>query len=241
MKNALSLCGFLFLVCLGSLQASESCEPLFVSLGSTSMLTANFRFAGIKSSFPFDKLLVTDGSGLISLLKDDFAFFLDKRYLHQDLDFISINYRVLNTRYNLEFRYDWDDLDDNFEEYLPQIQKKYQKLIDKFRQLDQHRGKVYFVRAAFPEGCWINPNFFLPKLSNSSDIISYAHAKELREVLSQKFPNLDFDLIIINYAELQAPNICGLENVIEFKISGSHSDRDFLHLYEALKKRAAEK
>lgn len=236
MKNLL----IMFLLCGGSLIASDlnMCEPLFVPLGSTSMLTSQLRRMGSKSLFPFDKLLVTDNSGLVSLIRDDFSSFLDKKYLLQDLNFISINYRVINTRYNTEFRYDWDDLDDNFEEYLPGIQKKYQKLIENFRRLDQYRGKVYFIRSAFPAGCWINPNFYLPKLSNSSDIISYSHAKELKEALCQRFPNLDFEVVIINYAELQTSPITGLDKVIEFKIRGSHSDSDFLQLYEVLKKRA---
>lgn len=231
-------CGFLFLLCSGPLRADgASYEPLFVPLGSTNMLTAHLRKVGCKNLFPFDKLLVTDGASLISLIKNDFAFFLDKEYLHQDLNFISINYRIINTYYNIEFRYDWDDLDNNFEEYLPKIQKKYQKLIDNFRRLDQHRGKVYFVRSAYPAGCWINPNFYLPKLSNSSDIISDSHAKELKEVLCQKFPHLDFELIIINYAELSAPPITGLDKVIEFKIRGSQCDTDFLQLYKTLRNR----
>ena len=228
---------FTLLLCCSKVGAQEEREPLFVSLGSTCQVTSYFRQAGITGSFPFDKLLTPDGNGLVSLLRNDFAGFLDQRSLHQDKQFISINYRVINKRYNIDFRYDWHDLDDSFEEDLPKIQEKYQKRIDNFRQLANYTGKVYFVRSAYPTGYPLNPNFYLPKLTNDSDIIFSSQAKKLKEVLCQKFPNLDFELIILNFAELRSPNITGLDKVIEYKIKGSQATQDFLQLYENLKKR----
>lgn len=212
---------------------SEADAPLFVSLGCTSRVSTYLRQAGIHYQSPFSLLLTTDSKGMIALLEDDFAYFLDKRYLVQDPHFNGITYRVVNRYYNIDFRHDWHDIDDNFEVDLPRIQEKYHKLITSFRELADYKGKVYFIRMAYP-GDWVNPNYFEPAPDNDCFIISYAQAAAIKKALEQKFPKLDFNLVIINHIENSTRDIVNLNKVVEFKVRKLYPFDDFVNICKQL-------
>jgi hypothetical protein len=173
----------------GELEQEIGQEPLFVSLGSY-CLTANMhRECGIrKAAFPFDWIVSFDGEKLIELLKDDFLHFLNPVFLNV------AGQALLNNYYHLEFlnEGDWEDAAYNVKEFSQKCQRR----IDRFRQLNNYRGKVFFVRTAYrhsltdPHRIW--------KIKENIEI-TREYAERLYNTLKIFFPDLDFDLIIMNY------------------------------------------
>lgn len=212
----------------------KSGNKIFVSLGSTPKVISYMKEAGVYSSFPFNLLLVTDGNGLVTAIQEDLQYLFDKEALFQDMNFLGITHRVVNIRYNFDFRHDWHEIDHNFEEYLPGIKERYEKQIEKFKNLKNYPGKVFFVRAAFP-GDYVNPNYFLPKMSEESNVITHQHAAILKDALEHQFPNLDFFLVIINNNEDGYPAITDIDRVLEFKISKHQPLEDSVRLLRSLK------
>lgn len=224
----------LFLCCLlltffGKVQTEElenSTHPLLVSLGSHCEVTMHISHNKMRTAaFPFDWLLTLDYQGFISALKDDFYFFMDKSYLYQHPEG-----NIIHTKYNIDFRHDWPDM--NFEKHFPEIRKKYERRIRRFQQLNEYAGRVYFMRSPFDLS--INPR--LPTITKECTKIDTSHAQALRDVLRQKFPHLDFRLIIINYAEEHTPSITGIEQVMEFKVRKSHKKEDYSAIIQQLLK-----
>lgn len=212
---------------LRSLEAVE-CPPLFISLGVSCEVAHECRSCGVRNrAYPFDWLLTLDPHGLVSLLQRDFEFFLKE-------DHLILNSRgFYDTFYNIEFRHDLYSMDTSFEEYLPTLQEKYAKRIERFRQLALYQGKVYFFRSAYP------PHY--PPLTTSESecfAITLSQAKALKEALYQLFPTLDFTLVIINYSGISSDTISGIDKVIECKIGrDAASLRDIIQRLQAVQVR----
>ncbi len=163
-------------------------EPLFVSLGSVCETAHMHRECGIrKAAFPFDWIVSFDGEKLIELLEEDFLHFLNPHFLRV------AGASLLNDYYHLEFlnEGDWEDAAYKIEEFT----KKCNRRIDRFRQLGNYGGKVFFVRTAYrysltdPHRIWKN---------EENVWISHEYAERLYKTLKNYFPDLDFDLVIIN-------------------------------------------
>ncbi len=200
---------------------------LIVSLGSHCEVAAYLRQAGLRSeAYPFDWLTTFDHTLFASLIYNDFAYFMDARFLYQ------YPYgNVVNWCYQIDFRHDWPYSDINFAKYFPEIRKKYERRIERFRKLNRHYGKVYFVRAAYD----LNLDPFLPTVTSQCTRIEISDAEILRNTLYEKFPNLDFTLVIVNYIEEETPDIIGLEKVIEFKVRKGYRTEDYSRLFQLLK------
>lgn len=215
----LIFCWISFL-CLAELGATE---PLFVSLGASCEVAHEFRSCGVRNrAYPFDWLLTLDPHGLVTLIQSDFEYFLKKEHLQLH------NRGFSDTFYDIEFRHDLYGMDTSFEEYLPTLQDKYKKRIDRFRQLNCYQGKVYFFRSAYPP--------YYPPLATSHTncfAITPLQAKALKEALSQLFPKLDFTLVIINYSGIHSDAIEGIDKVIECKIG--HDAQSLCNVIQRLK------
>lgn len=171
-------------------------ETLFVSLGSYCAPASLARSCGHrKAAFPFDWNICLDGEKLIEIFDDDFAHFLNEDYL------VPFGWAtLLNTRYHLEFVHDgsWDG--ENGSIYMPILQSKYRRRIERFQNLRNHRGKVFFIRAAYVYSTEDRNRFY--KIKENIEI-SEEYALKLYEAIKRYFPNLDFSLIIINNHEHQ--------------------------------------
>ncbi len=163
-------------------------EPLFVSLGSFCTTARMQRECGIrKAAFPFDWIISFDGEKLIELLEEDFLYFLN-------VDMLKISGQsLLNLHYHLEFlnEGDWEDANYNVKEFTLKCQRR----IDRFRQLANYPGKVFFVRTAQPLS--LSDPHRIWKFEENVEI-SYNYAEKLNRALRNYFPKLDFTLIIIN-------------------------------------------
>lgn len=159
----------------------DSKVPLFISLGPVCYIAEYLAEIGYRrASFPFDWLLTLDHNGMIKLLDDDFKYFLDPSYYS-----IHTNRHLIHNYYHIEFRHEHDN------DFIG----KYGRRIDRFRRLNNYPGKVYFMRQSY-DGAEAPANYWPSKdLLN----ISFEHALELKQVLKKRFPNLAFNLVIVNY------------------------------------------
>lgn len=198
--------------------------PLFISLGSHCEPSQHLILNNLRSAaFPFDWLLTLNFQGFLSLIEEDFKFFMDQQYLTQD-----DNKVVINTYYCIDFRHELHDWPDNdFFKHYTEIKEKYRRRINRFKECKYNKSKVFFIRTAFD----LNLNPHLPTITPDCTKIDKNQANALKDVLCRKFPKLDFYLVIINYAEENADDILGLDRVLEFKIRKSHKKEDYANLF----------
>jgi hypothetical protein len=179
----------------------------------------DLRFA----AYPFDWLLTLDHPSFILLLQEEFSNFMNENYL---VRFPKGN--IINTYYKVDFRHDWPDSD--FEQNTPLIREKYQRRIKRFFELGHYLGRVYFFRGAFD----ISSDSTLPFITSHCYTVTPSEAEAIRDILHQKFPNLDFRLIILNYLEEITPDIQGLDRIIEFKIRKTNKSESYKQMLEIL-------
>lgn len=169
-------------------------EPIFVSLGSYCASAGAIKYCGLrKAAFPFDWNITLDGEKLIEILNDDFSNFLTEEYL------VPFGWAtLLNTYYHIEFVHDgsWEGADFMF--YMPILQSKYKRRIERFKKLREHQGHIFFLRSAYAHSLDDIHRFYRVKENIE---ISEDYALRLHETLQNFFPKLNFTLIIINNHE----------------------------------------
>jgi len=218
----------LFILLLGSLTAEDR---LFVSLGGYCEVATQLRDHELRTkAFPFDWLLTLNHEKFLDILDDDFQFFIDESCIFQHPEDQSI---LENKQYECEFRHDPPvDLENGLTCHLQEISSKYERRIDRFRQLKEYAGEVFFIRSGsldgyvydYPRGgpyYWWNEN---------QRCITTEQAKALKMALDRFFPLLNFTLIIINYTEEREEKIDHIEDVIEFKIRKNFRTLDYSKL-----------
>lgn len=171
-------------------------ETMFVSLGSYCAPASLARDSGLrKAAFPLDWNISMDGEKLIEMLQDGFAHFLNEKYL------TPFGWAcLLNTRYHLEFVHDgsWDG--DNYSIYMPLFQEKYKRRIERFLQLKEYKGEVFFIRSAYIHSTEDLNRFY--KLKENIEITE-EYAIRLFKSLESIFNKLKFKLIVINNHEFE--------------------------------------
>lgn len=207
-------------------------ELVFVSLGSMCDPAHQLKFCDLrKAAFPFDWIISFDGEALISILDNDFKGFLSDEYF--------VPYgpagHLAQTLYHLEFLHE-GDFNIAYENNLKVLKEKYQRRIDRFRSLRTYPGKVIFIRSAYKYST-TDPHRFYKFEENLE--ISEEFTLKLYQALYHFFPELDFDLIILNTGEqgdfeeqkqidnhikmFRAPNIDDLQTKIDiYKIFFNH-------------------
>lgn len=237
----ITLCWSLFLLCFGYLFAEDSDEnlnlnfesnsPIFVSLGCQCEVAHYLRHHGRRiSAFPFDWIVTANFSYFQLLLQEDFKYFLDQRYLVQHPDGSKVN-----TYYNINFRHDWPTPDLEPEQSYAQILEKYQRRIKRFYDLNQYKGKVYFIRASYHN----EQNLFVPTATSNDYTITDEQIETLYQILCQKFPDLDFCLIVTKYIDIleeRAVNQIYFNKILEFKMRKmpKEKEEDYQYLIQFL-------
>lgn len=170
---------------------SSTSEPLFVSLGSLCEPSHMLKYCNLrKRSFPFDWIMSLDGEAIIEILENDFKDFLNDEYFQP----YGPAGHLLHLHYHLEFLHE-GDFNYQFEANLEKLKQKYQRRIQRFRNLNSYQGKVFFIRNAFIYSM-TDPNRFFKFKENLE--ISEEYAYRLYQALRNFFPDLDFELLIIN-------------------------------------------
>ncbi len=208
-------------------------EPIFISLGAQCEVAAELVTNQLrKEAYPFDWLVTLNHDRFAQLLNEDFANFLNDQFLFQNPEFPTI---IENSYYEIEFRHDWTfpDLWTDPMRYALQLSEmgsKYERRIERFRNLKNHPGKVFFIRAAYDP--LLSDSFFLRK--EKPTLITQLDAQKLKNALDSYFPKLDFILIIINFVEDLAPKIEGITRVVEFQISKATNHKQYKELLHLL-------
>src|SRR3990167_144459 len=216
------------LICLllifSAVAVADEGPPLFVSLGSHCEVASYLDWHKARTAaYPFDWLFTFDYAKFLALMDNDFALFMDKAYLKQES-----RGNVFHEKYHIDFWHDWYETD--FEDRYLEVAEKYERRLERFRELGKHPGKVYFIRAAFDLN--LSPLYW--NLTKECLTIDKSHAEALRNTLRKKFPGLDFALVVINYAEMDSPDLEDLERILEYKIRKSHKIEDYGHLIDQL-------
>jgi hypothetical protein len=141
-----------------------------------------------QATYPFD-WIISRSPSLLATLQQDFCFFLAEPYLYLRGD----NHGVIN-RDGLEFVHDFPTINyvganpakedlivetvlrADWKQYLADIQKKYARRIERFRERCTSNKKIYFIR-----------HFGT----------SHRDAIEIRNSIKKMYPNLDFTLVIV--------------------------------------------
>lgn len=168
----------------------ECTQPLFVSLGSFCGPASTIKTAGLRmGAFPFDWMLSVDGEKIIEILEDNFFHFFEKSYLKP-----FVNGVLLQKYYHMEFSHEGVWNNQNFSQNFTDFLAKYQRRIERFRKLNNYKGKVFFMRQAWSLST--HPNYAFADPGNLE--ISIEYAQRLYRALEKFFPALDTYLIIIN-------------------------------------------
>lgn len=166
-------------------------KNLFVSLGSSCPVALGLRRNGLRvAAFPFDWLYFRSHEGFLKVLKEDFLFFTEKEHFNG----------ILNSYYDILFMHDSISFDPESE-----MQSKYNRRINRFRQLKQYPGKVFFIKT-----------FWTEQASASEFHENTERAKTLKIALDQYFPLLNFTLIIASFPDLNIPKMEEIDGVIEY-------------------------
>jgi hypothetical protein len=176
-----------FLFCL-PIESMYEC----VGLGETCTVAAALqKFELRNAAYPFD-WVISPHQSLCNVLHNDFQDFLDIRYLSVRDD----NKGVVN-KYGLAFMHDFPtmgyvgevetqenplgegQLRFDWIKFAPEVGRKYDRRIQRFRDLCNSDKKVYFIR--------------------HGGITSIDQACSLRDLLRASYPKLDFTLIIVGH------------------------------------------
>lgn len=134
-------------------------------------------------------MLSVDGEKIIEILEDNFSYFFDKSYLEP-----FVNGVLLQKYYHMEFSHEGVWNDQNFSQNFSDFSAKYQRRIERFRKLNNYKGKVFFMRQAWSLST--HPNYAFADPGNLE--ISIEYSQRLHAALEKFFPALDIHLIIIN-------------------------------------------
>jgi hypothetical protein len=129
-------------------ELEENDKPLVISLGANCISAYQALVHGIRSaSYPFD-WLVSDIESIYINLDENFLHFLDKEYCSFTGNWI------VNRYDNIKFLHEFHELGEKAHvEFLPLIQTKYLRRIQRFRQLKKQK-KVFFMRYATCPAEW---------------------------------------------------------------------------------------
>jgi hypothetical protein len=167
-------------------------EALFVSLGSSCKPAITYGAAGYrKFAFPLDWAISVNEENLIQLLQDDFFYLFSEEYIltYDPIDeLVSGHNGIKNTYYDITFPHEEDCFSAGSAQAIDEFKRKYKRRVNRFLSLNNFSGKVFFIRMAPIHYS------FVPILLDD--------AVHLNESLKEKFPRLDFTLIIINFGGL---------------------------------------
>ncbi|MDR3647152.1 MAG: DUF1796 family putative cysteine peptidase [Candidatus Babeliales bacterium] len=160
-------------------------ETLVVSIGGACLAAIQIYNLGLrKAAYPFD-VIYSDLDGIINAIKTDFAYFIDIKYLTRKR--FNNKYHLYNPSYNFIFPHDLHSdngkkLNLKYErEKIIDFQEKYKRRIARFKDLENFKGKVYFLRT----------------YSKNVQPDTIGNLIKLRDLISKKFPKLNFEIIVV--------------------------------------------
>ncbi len=207
-------------------------KTLFISLGSHCEAAVLLRDNNLRyAAYPFDWILSINHKGFLSIIDTDFCFFMDQQSLFQN----PVHPQIIdNSVYKIEFSHDWpwEDTSVGEERYHQQIvwmKSKYERRIDRFRELKHYPGRVFFIRTAFD----VKDRHYPYGAGPGVETICLEESQEIYNALKRYFPSLDFTLVIVNYKEEGLPPI-EAKRILEFKIRKTDRNADYASMFKLL-------
>jgi len=165
-------------------------KVMCVSLGWNCFPALNFNKSSLRyASFPFD-WNQTSFYGLYHLLENSFADFLNPEYLVYERPGSA---GILNIKHAIAFSHDFpvvrdaqgiDHVVDNYVDYIPEIQEKYDRRIKRLYAVCSMAKHVYFFRTCSQ---WSYDNQ-----------LGKREVEMLRDLLRRLFPQNNWTLVVIN-------------------------------------------
>lgn len=213
---------------------NQDCK--FVSLGSFCWVAQALRSAGLRDeALPFDWLDTSDHEGFIRILNEDFLSFTDpncfskvtyrKLYKGSSTMHNYGNSAVLHNYYGAVFSHDWpqERCEYDFKDHLEMIAKKYTRRIERFKNLQNYRGKIFFIRILS-----VDYNKVGEPGWNSKKAI------EVKDTLRQLFPLSNFILVVVSCTDKSVPEINEVDGILEFKIGHLMDMKAYLPMFQTL-------
>lgn len=171
-----------------------------ISIGSNCISAGIVRSCGFrKAAYPFDWILSLDNEGFIQILEDDFAYFLDEEFLVPDSLLLPKAHAesLFHLKYHVEFVHEGDFRSDYFQK-IQKLKEKYARRIQRFKDLADYLGEVYFLRCNY-----IDAETDVHRSFKSSEIVEISNDDSIRmyQALKKRFPKLKFKLVIINQSQ----------------------------------------
>jgi hypothetical protein len=201
-------------------------DPIAISLGFSCTTSDMLRIHNIRcAAFPFDWIR-SSFDGLCNLLQDDFLDFLNPEYLTFENTFI------FNRKYTLTFHHDFpaertegrvDYLKENYLDFIGDVSGKYQRRIERFYEVLNSGRIIYLFRLSSYTRPW---NLDLSFQTKDRVI-------KLRDILSNKFPNCNFILVVIDSTE-EYKTDWQLDRVKNFYIQNVMSKDEWGNIFKTL-------
>lgn len=176
-------------------------SPLFVSLGSSCEIPHLLRDLNLRYvAFPLDWVISIDQAGLLRCIEEDFLHFTEKAYLVPKSNGV-----LVNTYYKMEFPHEGNCNTTPYAELLAKFQAKYNRRIERYRELAQFSKDIIFIRASYVNAT--SDAFLYPDPTNLYLKLSWG--EELLLLLKNRFPNNRFHLILVNHHPLLTAKLEG--------------------------------
>lgn len=200
------------------------CEQLCISLGFNCTMALQLNNNQLrKRAFPFD-WNITSLQGLCAAIDNHFADFLNPQYLTARTGPAYVP-GITNLKYNIAFAHDFPDVEgiapSNYLDYLPDIQEKYYRRIQRFYNACNMAKKVYFFRTEF----WWWPLH--------SDVQNKENVKKLRDILAKNFPSDNWVLVVISN-DAQYKKDWKMPQVKNFYMSKEGTDNEWKSIFRKL-------
>jgi hypothetical protein len=168
-------------------------DTKYISLGSVCEVAHILRKGGLRlEGYPFDYITTIDSEGFLEILKDDFKYFMDDTCL---LPANKDPYQIFNSYYKLEFLHEGVFNEELYETSIQTLKARYQRRIERFRNLKTYTGPVIFVRHAYKFS--LDDPHRVYKCGDNINITE-DYANRLYEILKIYFNELNFKLLILN-------------------------------------------
>lgn len=203
-------------------QNTTPSKILCVSLGFNCITAVKLNQSQLRNlSFPFD-WNISSLQGVCELIENNFKDFLNPVYLSKQNGIPGI----VNSKYNVSLAHDFPEKDgvvaDNYQDFLEEIQDRYQRRIKRFYNACNLAETVYFFRQTFS---------YWPLYSCPQD---KEHVIKLRNILAKTFPTNNWVLVVISNAKEYLYD-WQIPNVKNFYISSKETDNEWKEIFQKLK------
>lgn len=191
-------------------------SPLFVSLGSSCEIPHLLRALDLRHlAFPLDWVISIDQEGFLLCMEEDFSHFTEEAYLIPKLNGV-----LVNTRYRMEFPHEGNVNTTPYATLLAKFQAKYNRRIERYRELVHFGGEIIFFRAAYVNATAIA--FDYPDPTNL--YLELEWGERLLRFLKRRFPNNRLRLILVNHHNLTEAKLEKWTDEIEVFWHNPHLD-----------------